>query len=89
MIEKDMIKSEIENINNIGKNFKGKRDLLSYLNGKKLTPIRSIRAHCYQCMGYFSDGKDDCGIQACPLYPYMMFNKANSEKRREKNIKNV
>jgi len=48
-----------------GKTAQGKREYIDYLKTrKKLTPRQAIRANCYQCAGYFIDGKaDNPGIE--------------------------
>lgn len=74
-----------------GKTAQGKREYLDYLTTrKKLTPRQAIRANCYQCAGYYFDGKIDCEVIDCPLRPYMPYAKdkpktkrAMSEKQRE------
>lgn len=33
-----------------------------------------MRAKCHDCMGgYVDGGRDDCGVTACPLYPWMPY----------------
>jgi len=61
----------------------GKRELLKHINGERLTMGQMIKAHCYQCMGYFIDGKGDCGSKDCPLYPRMPYRKGGIVKRFE------
>lgn len=56
-----------------GKRFKGQGFLLRHLDGKPLTRNQAIMAKCYECMGYYSDGAEDCGITQCPLHRYMPF----------------
>jgi len=51
----------------------GQKKLLDFLSGQKQTPLASIRAKCYDCMCYYQDGKVDCGMKDCPLYPYMPY----------------
>jgi len=45
------------------------------LEQKRLSASQAIRAKCYDCMGYFEDGKGDCGDPICPLYPWMPYGK--------------
>jgi hypothetical protein len=53
---------------------KGKVELLKYLERNiRLTQRQAILAHCYACMGYYSDGKQDCLNPTCPLYEYMPY----------------
>ena len=66
-------------IRKYGKTAKGKKELLKHLSGGKLTFKQAIFAKCYDCMNYFSDGKIDCKIPSCPLYPFMAY-KENREK---------
>jgi hypothetical protein len=51
----------------------GKKKLLSYLKGGKLTAKASIEAKCYECMCGYADGKRSCKITDCPLYPRMPY----------------
>ena len=51
-----------------GKKRAGQKDLLDYLNGKKLTQRKAIRAKCYDCDGMGESGK--CDIDTCSLFPY-------------------
>ena len=52
----------------------GKSELIKYLKGKSLTRAEAIKAKCYECNCGYTDGKNDCGIIACPLYGYMPYN---------------
>lgn len=51
----------------------GKTKLLKYLKSGVLTQREAILAKCGDCMGYYIDGRHDCGIRTCPLYPYMPY----------------
>ena len=42
---------------------------------EKPTRAASILAHCWQCLGYYEDGKTDCENVKCPLYPFMPYKK--------------
>jgi hypothetical protein len=61
---------------------KGKGELLTYLNGASITMGDMIKAQCYQCMGYYADGKEDCQVMDCPLYPRMPYRKGGIVKRK-------
>jgi len=52
------------------KRAKGSKEYKDFLEKKKLTPRQAIRAKCYDCMGFYVDGVQDCGIETCPLYLY-------------------
>lgn len=61
-------------INSFGVVAKGKKDLVNHLKGRRLTQQQAIRAKCYDCMGYFADGRVDCDTPSCPLYNFMPYN---------------
>ena len=62
----------------------GRTEYIKYLNGVQLTPMDSIKACCFDCMGFYSDGVADCRIRKCSLYPFMPYNK--TALRRKKRI---
>lgn len=39
----------------------------------KITPLQAIRQNCWQCLGYYADGKTDCENIHCPLYSFMPY----------------
>jgi len=57
-----------------------------YAEGKKrLTRGQAIIAHCCQCMGYYVDGRQDCEMDTCPLYPFYPY-REDRKVRTRKNI---
>lgn len=52
---------------------RGRKELVNHLSGKKITRSQSMAAKCYDCMGHYKDGKIDCRMNHCPLYPWMPF----------------
>jgi hypothetical protein len=55
---------------------KGSTQLKEYREkGKKLTQRGAINAKCADCMGDYADGRDDCDMQKCPLYPWQPYGK--------------
>ncbi len=66
-------KNRIAEIRRMGINAKGRLELIRHLEGGKNTPASAIRAKCYECMGYYADGKKDCKVPTCPLYPFMPY----------------
>lgn len=42
-------------------------------NKEPLSRTNAILAKCYDCMGGYVDGKLDCIIDECPLYPFMPY----------------
>lgn len=40
-----------------------------------LTRGDAIKAKCADCMSDYADGRLDCEIYDCPLYPYMPYKK--------------
>lgn len=61
---------------------RGKKELLDHLNGEKLTARQAGLGRCYDCMCYFADGRIDCKVEHCSLYPFMPY----SSKPREKKV---
>ncbi len=61
---------------------KGKKEMLAHLDGKKLTLKQAILAKCYDCMGYFNDGKVDCEVKGCSLHPFMPYNPNKAKSSR-------
>ncbi len=52
----------------------GSKELKRYREtGKKLTRAHAMKAKCYECQGGYADGKQDCKVTSCPLYPYMPY----------------
>lgn len=80
-MEKDILRE----IKRHGKLVKGQKELIKYLKGEKLTKVQALKAKCYDCMGYFADGRADCMVYDCALYPFMPF----STKKPEKSAKRV
>jgi hypothetical protein len=54
---------------------RGEKELNKYIDGKKLTLRQMILAKCFECMGNYDDGKVDCELSDCPLYPMMPYGK--------------
>lgn len=71
-------KDTIREIEKWGIAAQGRSEIIAHLSGIRLTRDRAIRAKCYDCMGYFADGKDDCRQADCPLYPFMPYSQANN-----------
>ena len=82
--------TDLEWIKQYGKTAQGKTEYLEYLgSGKKLSPARAIKATCYQCMNSYVDGKNDCGIPDCPLYPFMPYRRDKVSVKRERSEKQL
>jgi len=65
------MKEEIlSSIKRHGKKLAGRTELIKHLNGQKLTRSQAMKAKCYECLGYFADGIQDCKMPECPLYQY-------------------
>jgi hypothetical protein len=74
--------TRLEEVEKYGLNTIDKKHLLAHLSGEKLTPMQTIHSKCYECMGYYVDGKADCGIETCPNYPMMRYNPHRIVKKR-------
>ncbi len=52
---------------------RGSAYLTHYHEGKALTRGQSILAKCAECMGDYFDGRMDCAVEGCPLYPWSAY----------------
>jgi hypothetical protein len=48
----------------------GGKEYKKFMDGKKLTRKEVMLAHCYECMGGYDEGKQDCLSKSCPMYQY-------------------
>ena len=51
----------------------GRKESLKYQKGEKLSYKEAALAKCYECMNQYIDGKIDCKIRRCSLYPIMPY----------------
>ena len=70
----------IKNIRENGKAAKGQKEIIKHLEGHRLTLQQAVYGHCYDCMGFYADGKNDCTMQHCTLHPFMFYNKNRSKQ---------
>ena len=61
----------------------GKNEYLRYLKGERISMGQAVKAKCFDCCAYYEDGKVDCGVKDCPLYPWMPFGKAKKERPKK------
>ena len=61
---------------------RGRKELIAHREGKKLTRSQMCLAKCYECMGGYADGKYDCNIPKCPIYPLMPFQGKHPDGRK-------
>ena len=66
------IKRRLEIVKNAPK-MKGQSLYIKYLQGDRLPASQAILCKCYGCMGYYADGKQDCKMPDCSLYPWMPY----------------
>lgn len=78
-----MNEKTIADIKRYGKTARGQKELLKHLSGQKLTFKQAVFAKCYDCAGFFADGKVDCNMPKCPLHPFMTYN----QKRIKRTVK--
>ena len=82
-------KDRIRSIQKYGKTAQGRQELLRHVEGERLTLRQMVLAMCYECMAYYGDGKTDCKIPLCPLYPMMPFKKGEKYRVFAKKEKSV
>lgn len=73
---------KLKSIDKYGKQAKGRKELIAHLEGERLTLRQMIHAKCYDCMGYFADGRVDCNIPECALYPVMIYRKGDKYRTK-------
>jgi hypothetical protein len=61
--------------------FVGRTEMLRHLKGERNCASAAIKAKCFDCCGYYEDGKVDCGVKGCPLYPWMPYRKEKAPKK--------
>jgi len=83
-----MNEERIKNIRQHGKTAKGQKEIIRHLSGERLTLKQAVHAHCYECMGFFADGKVCCKMPHCPLHPFMAYNQ-NREKGTKRTMSNA
>lgn len=81
-----MSSDQIKGIRKYGKVARGKNELLKHLSGQRLTLKQAVNAHCYDCVGFYADGKHDCKTRHCSLYPYMPYNLDRVKRTKRKSI---
>ena len=65
----------IKDVKKNGITAQGKSEYIEYLEGKRLSYKQRCLAQCYYCMGFYKDGKKNCGCKSCPLYTIMPYAK--------------
>jgi hypothetical protein len=78
-----MATTSIQWIKKHGSTARGKRELIAFLKGEALTVKESILANCYQCAGFYMDGRRDCEVERCPLHGFMPYRKGGAVKIRK------
>jgi hypothetical protein len=61
----------------------GKNSVKRHLEGKKLGPLEAINGKCYDCMGQYADGRYDCRMPECTLYPFMPYRGIHEKDNKE------
>ena len=78
------IQETINYIQEHGLHIKGSKELLTFLQGQKLSYRKAILAQCYQCIGYYDGGMQDCNDELCPLYSYVPYNSKLKEEKKNR-----
>jgi hypothetical protein len=66
-----------------GKTAQGKREWIAFLKGEPLTMKQRILGNCYQCTGFYTDGRKDCEAEECAFHVYMPYRKGGVAKVRK------
>jgi hypothetical protein len=66
---------KLESLKKVGMKATGQAELVRYWrDGKALTQQQAIKAKCYECCGYYADGKVSCDMPDCPLFAFHPYN---------------
>jgi hypothetical protein len=76
----------ISDIKRHGKTAKGKKEILKHLSGQRLTLKQAVYAKCYDCAGFYADGKQDCKMPHCSLHPFMAYNQNRIKRTTKKTM---
>ena len=77
------LETRIEDVKKAGQ-FRGRKELLAYFQGKQISRAAAMAAYCFDCMGYFDNGKEDCENPECPLYPWMAYGSRKIKRQMSK-----
>ena len=67
------VEERVQEVLKYGAEAIGKQQFIDLCYGDVLQASEMIRAYCYDCMGFFADGIDDCKNPVCPLYSKMPY----------------
>jgi len=59
-----------------GTQTRGQHLYLKFLEGNKITLREAVYAYCYDCQGWYADGKAACTDPLCPLFAWAPFTHA-------------
>jgi hypothetical protein len=76
----------IKNIRRYGKTARGQKEILKHLSGERLTLKQAVLARCYDCAGFYANGKVDCKMPHCPLHPFMTYNQNRIKRTVQKTM---
>jgi len=62
---------------------------IKHMHGEKLTRGQAILAKCSECMCDYVDGRVDCRVNKCPLYPFMPYRRPEQTLYELKRAKEV
>ena len=80
----------IKQVKKLGVEAQGRRELVKFLEGKKISRKEAMIAFCYECQGYYKDGRISCENTDCPMYPYMPYSKNKEQGKRPRgNLNNL
>lgn len=66
---------------------RGRELCKKHFSGEVLGNAPAIIAKCCECSGYYVDGRNDCEVYTCPLYPHMPYGKMRKRYTRPDRIK--
>lgn len=64
---------KLDDIKSDGIAAQGRGEYIDILQGKDSTYRKRCLAKCYDCSGFYTDGKRDCRCDSCPLHGVMPY----------------
>ena len=86
---KEFSKKMIREIEENGASARGRKELIRFYRGEKLTMKQSLLANCYCCSGFYEGmgNEKDCQNDNCTIYFFMPYNQSKKKKADNGKVK--
>jgi hypothetical protein len=66
-------RKELQEVLSTVKQSAGRDCQQKYLSGENINKTEAMLAKCAECCGWYADGKKDCEVPTCAIYPWMPY----------------